>query len=286
MKLLIVLSALCAVALSDSTDCVDVEAKDTCETSKAAGFCAMPCTTYWAKTNCKKTCGYCDDDAVAAAPAASPFCVGSWAFCGTEHCKSCDQPWCKGTTNAGLDRDGDWDEDLRECPRPMIRRGYKKYPQVWPFADVYLRMCSTKGEKPIITNCGIFDSIHGVKVTEEGVAAPANSAEPPCTGNACPCTDYETDNTCKVTVANGWCTSTCTRWWAQGWCKKSCGYCTEDQDGKPELSNGDRDGKPELSTLPCRDFETEQTCESAVREGWCPWFKVYCMKSCGECTEE
>lgn len=70
----------------------------------------------------------------------------SWAICGTGTCKACPNAWCTSTTNAGLDRDGDL-EDLRACPYPMIHRQYRKYPQAWPFDDVYLRICSTQGAK-------------------------------------------------------------------------------------------------------------------------------------------
>jgi len=64
-----------------------------------------------------------------------------WMLCGTAACKECSEEMCRSTSNSGLDRDGD-KEDLRNCPYPMIDRGFKEYPQTWPFDDVYLRICS------------------------------------------------------------------------------------------------------------------------------------------------
>jgi len=63
-----------------------------------------------------------------------------WALCGTAACKDCSNPNCQGTSNSGLDRDKD-KSDLKSCPYPLVTSGYKEYPQSWPFADVYLRIC-------------------------------------------------------------------------------------------------------------------------------------------------
>jgi len=65
----------------------------------------------------------------------------SWLLCGTAACKDCKYPGCTHTSNKGLDRDGDY-EDLRQCPPSFKHQGYKHYPQIWPFDDVYLRMCA------------------------------------------------------------------------------------------------------------------------------------------------
>jgi len=67
----------------------------------------------------------------------------SWLLCGTAACKTCSKPGCTSTSNYGLDRDGDY-EDLRKCPPSFTHQGYKKYPQLWPFDDVYLRICGHK----------------------------------------------------------------------------------------------------------------------------------------------
>jgi len=78
----------------------------------------------------------------------------SWLLCGTSACKTCSKPGCTSTSNSGLDRDGD-KGDLRKCPPGFKHQGYKKYVMLWPFDDVYLRICSqhagcmTKsGDKP------------------------------------------------------------------------------------------------------------------------------------------
>ncbi|MBE9030013.1 hypothetical protein IQ266_09765, partial [filamentous cyanobacterium LEGE 11480] len=58
----------------------------------------------------------------------------STLLCGTRKCK---------TSRSGLDRDKD-KSDLRRCPSGYASKGYKKYPQAWPAADVYLRICRRK----------------------------------------------------------------------------------------------------------------------------------------------
>ena len=64
-----------------------------------------------------------------------------WMLCGTAACKICGEPGCTKTSNYGLDRDGD-KEDLRKCPPGFKEIRFKRYPQTWPFVDVYLRVCS------------------------------------------------------------------------------------------------------------------------------------------------
>ena len=63
-----------------------------------------------------------------------------WRLCGTVDCKRCAERECTNTTNYGLDRDKDRG-DLRSCPSGFHHWGYKHYPQIWPAADVYLRIC-------------------------------------------------------------------------------------------------------------------------------------------------
>jgi len=66
-----------------------------------------------------------------------------WIMCGTAACKSCGEPHCRKTSNYGLDRDGD-KGDLRRCPPGFVDKGFKKYPQLWPFDDVFLRICASQ----------------------------------------------------------------------------------------------------------------------------------------------
>ncbi|KAL5271956.1 hypothetical protein ACHWQZ_G000223 [Mnemiopsis leidyi] len=49
--------------------------------------------------------------------------------------------------------------------------------------------------------------------------------EPPCTGDDCPCVDYEHSSVCSLAVVQGWCSKPCTTWWAYQWCKQSCELC-------------------------------------------------------------
>lgn len=93
------LSLLCLAALAScARACADKESAEVCESAVNGGFCHKPCTTYWAKTNCAKSCGFC--------------------------------------TRVGK--------------------------------------------------------------------------EPPCTGDDCPCVDYEADSVCSVAAKQGWCKSMCT----------------------------------------------------------------------------
>ena len=63
-----------------------------------------------------------------------------WRLCGTEKCKQCSDEECASTNNDGLDRDKN-KEDLKSCPDGFHDWGYKHYDQMWPVADVYLRVC-------------------------------------------------------------------------------------------------------------------------------------------------
>merc|ERR1712047_72885 len=75
-----------------------------------------------------------------------------WMLCGTAKCKDCGQDeCCRGTSNSGLDRDGD-KEDLKDCPENFYLTGWKTYPQLWPFEDVLLRVCQYYERKPIQWN--------------------------------------------------------------------------------------------------------------------------------------
>jgi len=68
-----------------------------------------------------------------------------WQICGTDFCKICENDvWCKKTSNYDLDRDKNLG-DLIKCPTPLVQRGWKYYNQIWPAADVYLRVCSSPG---------------------------------------------------------------------------------------------------------------------------------------------
>ena len=66
-----------------------------------------------------------------------------YMLCGTNQCNKCDVTACEGHQlehYPELDRDKD-KEDLKPCPIGFATLRYEKYPQIWPFADVYLRIC-------------------------------------------------------------------------------------------------------------------------------------------------
>lgn len=69
-----------------------------------------------------------------------PKSVVGYMLCGTNQCDACFNPGCKDQPYDNLDRDKDH-EDLKLCPPGMSHHSYKRYPQWWPFADVYLRVC-------------------------------------------------------------------------------------------------------------------------------------------------
>jgi hypothetical protein len=66
--------------------------------------------------------------------------VTKYMLCGTNQCDACARDNCDGQDYSQLDRDGD-KEDLKSCPFPFVTSQYKKYPQIFPFDDVYLRVC-------------------------------------------------------------------------------------------------------------------------------------------------
>lgn len=66
-----------------------------------------------------------------------------WLLCGTGKCKPCAEARCRAESISGLDRDKD-KPDLKRCPSTHNHHDYRKYPQSWPFADVYLRICQPK----------------------------------------------------------------------------------------------------------------------------------------------
>lgn len=66
-----------------------------------------------------------------------------WLLCGTGNCKPCAEARCRAQSISGLDRDKD-KPDLKRCPSTHNHHEYRKYPQSWPFADVYLRICQPK----------------------------------------------------------------------------------------------------------------------------------------------
>eukprot|EP00930_Biecheleria_cincta_P087895 TRINITY_DN77135_c0_g1_i1.p1 TRINITY_DN77135_c0_g1~~TRINITY_DN77135_c0_g1_i1.p1 ORF type:complete len:568 (-),score=101.20 TRINITY_DN77135_c0_g1_i1:276-1979(-) len=58
--------------------------------------------------------------------------------CGTVECRPCEGASCRD--HSGLDRDGDL-HDLKACPGNYVHDRYERFPQWWPFSDVYLRIC-------------------------------------------------------------------------------------------------------------------------------------------------
>jgi hypothetical protein len=66
--------------------------------------------------------------------------VTQWVLCGTNQCIACGKPDCAGQDYSQLDRDGDLG-DLKQCPAGYTTVRFEKYPQVWPFDDVYCRVC-------------------------------------------------------------------------------------------------------------------------------------------------
>ena len=65
-----------------------------------------------------------------------------WMLCGTTRCQSCRSSQCTDDNDrTGLDRDKD-EGDLKRCPAGFAHKGFKRYPQWWPFADLYLRICT------------------------------------------------------------------------------------------------------------------------------------------------
>ena len=80
-----------------------------------------------------------------------------WQMCGTAKCISCSKKNCEGQNYSSLDRDKD-KGDLKSCPSGYKNVFYKKYPQTWPAADVYLNICS-KPKVTAVQKC--FDLVQG-----------------------------------------------------------------------------------------------------------------------------
>jgi hypothetical protein len=69
--------------------------------------------------------------------------VVKYMLCGTNDCMSCPKSSCKVSYSGKLDRDKD-KGDLKKCPSGFKTNGYRKFDQIWPAADVYLRKCEKK----------------------------------------------------------------------------------------------------------------------------------------------
>ena len=76
----------------------------------------------------------------------NPSSVPQWVKCGTAQCVACPKAQCAERDHSELDRDGD-KKDLKKCPPGYTHFSYQKYPQIWPFEDVYLRICRIDGHK-------------------------------------------------------------------------------------------------------------------------------------------
>lgn len=66
--------------------------------------------------------------------------VVEYMLCGTNACMACPNATCNVSYSGKLDRDKD-KEDLKKCPAGFDHQSWKKYPQTWPAADVYLQAC-------------------------------------------------------------------------------------------------------------------------------------------------
>jgi len=67
--------------------------------------------------------------------------IPKYLQCGTVECRPCEGASCRD--HSSLDRDGDT-EDLKACPGSYVHDRFEKFPQWWPFSDVYLRICKLK----------------------------------------------------------------------------------------------------------------------------------------------
>ena len=76
--------------------------------------------------------------------------------------------------------------------------------------------------------CGFCgeEAVLSASLGEEAVLSASLGKEPPCSGDTCPCVDYEEAATCAFALTQHWCQSSCTKWWAYQWCKKSCKMCS------------------------------------------------------------
>merc|ERR1719374_429963 len=95
--------------------------------------------------------------------------------CGTRKCHSCSGG-PSSCSNKGLDRDKDY-HDLRGCPSGYQFHSYKKYPQWWPAADVYLRICSSIPPAPV-ARYRIVPSVLPTTVTKTVETRVSESAVP------------------------------------------------------------------------------------------------------------
>ena len=78
-------------------------------------------------------------------------------ICGTNQCNACFNNACIGQKISDLDRDGDL-PDLLACPFPLKVTGFQRFDQIWPFDDVYLRVCGSTCPSistPVINNIGV-----------------------------------------------------------------------------------------------------------------------------------
>lgn len=66
--------------------------------------------------------------------------VVNYMLCGTNACMACPNASCNVSYSGKLDRDKD-KGDLKKCPAGFEHQSWKKYPQTWPAADVYLQAC-------------------------------------------------------------------------------------------------------------------------------------------------
>jgi len=69
-----------------------------------------------------------------------PHILVDWVWCGTNQCDACTRAKCEGQGYSNLDRDKDYG-DLKSCPPGYSQFDFKRFPQHWPVADVFLRRC-------------------------------------------------------------------------------------------------------------------------------------------------
>lgn len=78
----------------------------------------------------------------------TPEGIPDWVTCSTAQCVACNEFYCNDNNalreKYDLDRDMDYD-DLQNCPEAYFGDHFHKYPQFWPVADVYLRVCMRRG---------------------------------------------------------------------------------------------------------------------------------------------
>lgn len=69
-----------------------------------------------------------------------PKDIAGYVLCGTNQCDACQNEDCVNQDYSNIDRDKD-KPDLKACPQGMVTSRYQHYPQWWPAADVYARVC-------------------------------------------------------------------------------------------------------------------------------------------------